>query len=143
MKKYSLVFILVFVTVSLTGCGFGDVSRKLDVPVTDRVLTYDLPMDLAYLRTLEALEKVPDWELEQTEKEKGWVRVRNVNFSRFDDADKRLITVQLLSGERGKTSVQLAAASQRVLGGDVVLAQIEKYLDAEVARRAVVSAGSA
>ncbi len=128
MKKHFWIYVLILSVLSMTGCQFSSLSQKPEAPLHDSVLSYDLPMDLAFLRTMEALEKIPDWTLEATEKEKGWIRIRNVNYSRFDDASKRLITVRVTPKGRDKVSIQLSEESQRVLGGDTVLTAIDDVL---------------
>ncbi len=129
MRKSILgIFVFALAVSMMSGCA---AQEKL-VPVHDEVLIYDLPFDLTYLRTLEALERVPDWELELTEKEKGFVTVRNVNFSRFDDADERLVKVLVKRVGRNQTSVRLAPESQRVLGGEKLLAAVSKHMSREI-----------
>lgn len=139
MRRHFWIYGFILLFLSLTGCVLSSQSQKPDLPPNDKVLTYPLPMDLAFLRAMEALEKIPDWELEATEKEKGWIRIRNLNYSRFDDADKRLIMVLLKQEERNKVSIQIAPESQRVLGGDLVLKAIDELLKKEVAKRTPVS----
>jgi hypothetical protein len=120
---------MVILGIGVIGCA----SRpQMENPLNDKVLVYDLPYDLTYLRTMEALEKVKDWDLQETEKEKGFIRVCNRNFSRFDDADKRLVTVEVKRISRNQTSVSLAPQSQRVIEGDKLLDKIQEYLDREV-----------
>jgi hypothetical protein len=133
MKKTVLHYLSVAV---LGMCIIGCASHhKLEAPLHDQVLMYDLPYDLTYLRSMEALEKVPDWQLLETEKEKSFIRVYNLNVDRFDDADKRIVTVYVTRVGRNKTSVSLAPESQRVIEGDKLLAKIQEFLDREVVRR--------
>ena len=126
----SLVFFM-----ALTGCA---AHQKLLTPQT-QVLTYHLAYDLAYLRTLEAVEKVPDWLLTETEKEKGIIKLRDINYSRLDDADRREVTVLVKRTGYRETSVELAPESQRVFGGDKLLEMIAKYLSKEIQSTAVES----
>ena len=127
LKNWSLMIMVA--GLSLTGC--LTTGEKI-FPVHDEVLIYNLPYDLTYLRTLEALENVNDWELEETEKEKGIITVRNIAFSRLDDADKRSATVLIKRVSRNETSVTLAPQSQRVVGGDELLKRISQFLTREL-----------
>ena len=135
MKALHGFFFLMFtlsIVLSAAGCS---ALRHEDVPAHDDVLLYELPYDLTYLRTLEALEKVPDWELEETEKEKGIIRARNMDFSNFADADQRAATILVKRVGRRQTSVALAEYSQRVVGGDRLLQSISEYVGAELEPR--------
>lgn len=116
------------------GIGFSGCASTPDkiLPLHDEVLRFEAPYDFAYLRTIEALEHVEGWQLESTEKEKGIIVVRNINFSSLTDADKRSATFWLKSVGPRETSIQLAPHSQRVLGGDKLLQQISQSLSKEV-----------
>ncbi len=127
MNKKAL-FIDFFAVVAAAGCAS---QKEKILPVHDEVLIYPLSYDVTYLRTIEALESVDGWELEETEKEKGSIRVRNINFSSFDDADKRIVDFMVKRVDRNKTSVELAPASQRVLGGNELLKKVAAYLNRE------------
>ena len=125
MNKKAL-FIAFFAVMAAAGCAS---QKEKILPVHDEVLIYPLSYDVTYLRTIEALESVDSWELEETEKEKGSIRVRNINFSSFDDADKRIVDFMVKRVDRNKTSVELAPASQRVLGGIELLKKVAAYLN--------------
>lgn len=127
MKKIA-VLLLILSLMPVSGCAVRDAI----LPLHDEVLVYPLPYDLTYLRTVEAVENVAGWELEETEKEKGIIGARNVNYSRFADADKRLIRLAVKRVSRNETSIQILPASQRVIGGDKILNRIREFLDAEI-----------
>ena len=129
MKIKSCVFFIFLSAMVFTGCTS---TRDKLLPVYDDVLVYDLPFDLTYLRTLEAVQSAKNWELDETEKENGVIRVRNIAFSRLDDADMRQATILVTRISRGQTSVQLAPQSQRVIGGDKILARISEYVSREI-----------
>lgn len=120
-----LAFILVL---GLSGC----TSVGKVMPANDRVLLYPLPYDLTYLRTLEALDSQKDWELQETEKEEGLIRVRNMNYSRLDDSDKCVIAFAVKRVDFGKTSVSIQPKDQHVPGGDQLLTVIGEYLAREI-----------
>ena len=129
MRPFQLFSVLMLALgISFAGCAAG----KKIFPLHDEVLKVHLPYDLTYLRTEEALERIPGWELEMTEKEKGVIVVRNINYSTWDDADKRNATFWLKRIGPRETSIQLAPESQRVLGGGDLLEQITHYLDNEL-----------
>ena len=62
-RSYASSAALFFVLLALSGCIHNQVSKAV-LPAHDDVLVYELPFDLVYLRTLEALENVDNWELE-------------------------------------------------------------------------------
>ena len=95
---------------AVTGCA---VNKKL-TPLHDVILVYKLAYDLTYLRAVHAIQDVKGWALEETDKEKGIIRVRNLDFSLFDDSDQRIISILIKRDSRSETSVQLAPESQRV-----------------------------
>lgn len=117
------------VVAGLLGC--NSINDRV-VPLHDEVLIYELPFDLTYLRTVEAAQKISGWELEETDKERGVVRVRNNEYSRFDDADKRIVTLLLRRETRTQTSIRLAPESQRVLGGGEVMATVASFVSREI-----------
>lgn len=132
MKSVGATFlILLFFPLGFLGCAH---SSSI-LPVHDEVLVYPLPMDLAYLRTLEAVDLHPDWELDRTIKEKGIVYLRNLRYSSFSDADQRTATLVLKRVGPHETSVQLAPESQAVVGGDELLTLIKQHLSREVSRK--------
>ena len=125
-KSCAIAVILLGFTFS--GCA---VDKKI-LPAHDEVLIYQLPYDLAYLRTMEALESLPDWELEETEKEKGTIQVRNMNYSALFDADKRVAVFLVKRLGRNETSVEIAPQTQTVIGGDKLLERVAQYLSREL-----------
>ena len=129
MRKKAIAA-MILVMIFSTGCFTS--AKKAILPVYDDVLIYPISFDLAYLRTLEALESLPDWELEETEKEKGMIVARNVNFKNFGDQDKRLAVFMIKRLDRSQTSIQLAPHTQSVTGGDDLLKQVSKYVSREL-----------
>ncbi|HLD56302.1 MAG TPA: hypothetical protein VJA00_01660, partial [Candidatus Omnitrophota bacterium] len=84
MRPFKLwSFLVLGLGISLVGCA---VENKI-LPLHDEVLYVHAPYDVAYLRAIETLERVEGWELESTEKEKGIIVARNINFSSLVDAD--------------------------------------------------------
>ncbi|OQA56502.1 MAG: hypothetical protein BWY42_00984 [Candidatus Omnitrophica bacterium ADurb.Bin277] len=127
MIRKSLVLVAALVCLHLAGCA---TAEKI-LPLHDETLVYDLPLDLTYLRTMEAVDSRPGWELEGTDKEKGIIKVRNVQYSRLDDSDKRSLTILVRRISAARTSVALAPESQRSLGGGDMLQTIKEKLNAE------------
>ena len=124
LSRYFLVLILGIV---LAGC---NTVSKTTSP-NDETLLYKLPYDLTYLRTLEALDAQPNWQLEETEMTKGIVKVRNTNYSNLDDADLRVITFAVKRVDGDTTSVSILPKFQHVPGGDKLLAAIGERLGRE------------
>ena len=119
-------------TLSLGIFFIGCAAKSKILPLHDEVLRFHLPYDLTYLRSTEALERVEGWELESTEKERGIIQVRNINYSSFDDADKRIATLWVKRIGPRETAVQLAPQSQTTLGGGELLERVSQYLDQEL-----------
>ena len=126
-KNFLSIFIMVLF---LTGC--QSIQKSPIYPAYDETLLYQLPYDLTYLRTLDALSNIPGWELDLTEKEKGIIRVRNLDWSKLDDSDKRLISFNVRRVSRTETSIQIAPESQHTLGGGDLMKLINQYVSAEL-----------
>lgn len=129
MRHILNVFIFGILSLGLAGC--SGKSKSL-LPVHDEVLVYALPLDLTYLRTVEAVNAHPDWEVDYTDKEKGLIVLRNMRYSSFADADLRTAVLVLKRVGPRETSVQFDPESQAVRGGDEILDLIKQYLSREV-----------
>lgn len=129
--RFSPFFLSLLFSLGLWGCA----RSSSMLPLHDEVLVYPLPMDLAYLRTLEAVDLHPDWELDRTLKEKGLIYLRNLRYSSFSDADRRTATLVLKPIGPHETSIQLAKESQSVVGGDELLDLIKQQLSREASRK--------
>jgi MFS superfamily sulfate permease-like transporter len=124
---FAIVFILMF-ALGLAACNtVGEV-----LPPNDQVLVYKLPYDLTYLRTLDALDSVGTWELEETDKERGLITVRDTNYSRLDDSDLRTVTFLVKRVDRETTSVSIDPDSQKVYGGKKLLDAVSEALGREI-----------
>jgi MFS superfamily sulfate permease-like transporter len=128
MKLFSKIVLILVLGFGLAGC--NTVGELL--PPNDEVLVYKLPYDLTYLRTMEALDGHDSWQLEETDKEKGTLSVRDTNYSRLDDSDLRVITFWVKRVDSGTTSVSIDPASQKVYGGKKLLEVIGGALGREV-----------
>ena len=128
MKAFRYGFLAVVSSLLIIGCA----HQKPLIPVQDEVLVYNLPYDLTYLKTLNALQGVAGWDLQDTVKESGLIRVRNINYSSPNNSDQREVTFLVKRIESGKTSIELAKDSQQVLGGGDLL----KAVGAEVGTEA-------
>ncbi|MSR77446.1 MAG: hypothetical protein EXS63_04385 [Candidatus Omnitrophica bacterium] len=129
MKKYSIVGMMVL-SLALGSWGCKTVEKIIS-PAHSEVLIYNLSFDLTYLRTLEALQTVPDWELRLTEKEKGKILVYNLAFGKFGDSDKRSITFLLSRISRTQTSVRIDPDDQHVPGGGALMERVASFLNQE------------
>ena len=131
MNYFSKFILIMILSLGFTGCNtVGEV-----LPSNDEVLVYKLPYDLTYLRTMEALNSVENWQLEETDKERGMISVRDTNYSRLDDSDLRVITFVVKRVDRGTTSVSISPdnpKSQKVFGGKKLLETIGEALGREV-----------
>ena len=131
MRKLATSFLILLVMAS----GFYGCKKSSVLPSWDEVLVYPLPYDLTYLRTMEAVDSHPDWELDYTEKEAGIIKIHNQRYSSFADADLRYATLMVKRLEHNKSSVEFAPESQAVVGGDEILKLIKKTLSDEVLAR--------
>ena len=132
MKRFNAAWIVLMTAVfsfSFQGCVH---APKVILPTYDEVLVFELPYDLVYLRAMEALENVDGWEVEETEKEKGIIRVRNVQFKKVGDMDVQLANILIQRRDRRKTSVSFAEDSQHTLGGDKLLQAISEFVGQEL-----------
>ena len=130
MKKMLNVFLTGLLLIGVWGCAHDSV-----LPVHDEVLVFPLPYDLAFLRTLEAIQKHPDWDLDRTDKENGIIIIRNMRFSSYADADQRVATILVKRTDSRETSIEFDKKSQAVVGGDEILALIRQNLSREVSLR--------
>ncbi|MEI7751582.1 MAG: hypothetical protein WCJ71_05755 [Candidatus Omnitrophota bacterium] len=122
-----------FVLILSLGLGLAGCNTVGEVlPPNDEVLIYKLPYDLTYLRTMEALDGKGDWQLEETDKERGVISVRDTNYSQLDDSDLRVITFAVKRVDRGTTAVSIEPKSQKVFGGKKLLDAVGEALGREV-----------
>jgi hypothetical protein len=82
---------------------------------------------------MEAIEAHPDWDLDVTLKEQGIIKIRNLRYSSYADADQRGGTLLVTRAGPRQTSVQFAKESWGVVGGDEILKLIKQYLSLEAA----------
>ena len=134
-RKWSLVYVFIMGLALFSGCAlFGD--RVEDVPPRERVLLFDRPFDVTYLRTLEALNTFPGWVLEQTDKEKGLIVLRNRQYSHLFDKDKMAARFLLKRVNRQQTSVELDPSSPAFEEEGVLLDRIDQVMKATSTRGA-------
>jgi len=127
MNYFPKLVLILILGLALAGCNtVGEV-----LPPNDQVLVYKLSYDLTFLRTMEALDSVGTWQLEETDKEKGTIIVRDTNYSRLDDSDMRTITFLVKRVDRATTSVSIAPESQKVYGGKTLLDAVGAALGRE------------
>ena len=128
MKQFSTIALILVLSLGLAGC--NTIGKVL--PPNDEVLVYPLPYDLTYLRTMEALENYPNWQVNETDKEKGIIKTRDTNYSRLDDSDLRNITFMVKRVDRGTTSVSIAPESQKVFGGAELMKAVASTMAREI-----------
>lgn len=119
-----MVLLLVSGCASLRNCG-----TKCDEKIKyDRVLEYDLPFDYVYMKTIDAMNLIPNWVLEETDKEKGIVVLRNVQFGHIFDRDKNVAHVNVKRVSRKHTTVALDPDSQELPQGGEILNKIDEIM---------------
>lgn len=119
----SIVAFLAFI--SSAGC-----SSLKDFPRYDQELVYDQPYDYTYLRTLEALNTVSGWTLEETDARKGLIVLRNTQYGHLFEKDKWIARFTVKSLARTKTSVALEPSSQQLEQGGELLERIDHVMKA-------------
>ena len=128
--KYLSWGILLACGLSFSSCAHQ--HKKELLPSHDEVLRYPLAYDLVFLRTIEGLENIQGWEVQETEKEKGIIRVYNHQIGRTDDSDNRVATIFVKRVNRNETTVELASGSRRVGGGKEMMQVISQYVSREL-----------
>lgn len=127
MKSFSMIALVLMLGLGFAGCNtVGEV-----LPPNDEVLIYKLPYDLTYLRTMEALDS-GTWQLDDTDKERGIITVRDTDYSRLDDSDLRVITFLVKRVDRETTSVSIDPKSQKIYGGKQLLEAVGAALGREI-----------
>ena len=117
MKRSYSVLVFSFILLALvSGC-----SSVKEYPKFDQVLVYEKPYDYTYLKTLEALNTFSGWTLEETDKNKGLIVLRNTEYGNLFDRDKWVVRFNVVSLGRKKTSVSIDSVSQRnEMGGELL-----------------------
>ena len=124
MKKQSFLIVWGFIlSAFLASC-----SSLKDFPAYDQVLVYDRSYDYTFLKTVEALNTFRDWTLEETDKNKGLIVVRNTQYSHIFDRDKLVARFTVKSLGRRQTSVALEPSSQRLERGGELLKRIDHVM---------------
>ncbi len=122
--KFTAVFSCLVLSLVSSGCA-GSNKLTATREANTKVLVYERPYDLVFLRVIEAADLLETWDVEITDKEKGLVSFHNVNFSAFSGEDKREISVLVKRISRSETSVQLAPYSQKAIDTDKLLDVID------------------
>jgi len=130
MKRSSWlsIFALIFL---VSGC-----AAAKEYPKFDQVLVYDKPYDFTYLKTLEALNTFTGWTLEETDKNKGIIILRNTEYGNLFDRDKWVVRFNVISLGRKKTSVSIDPDSQRNAMGGELLSRVDKLMKMSASLRA-------
>ncbi len=124
MKRTPSLLILSLILVAfISSC-----ASVKEYPKYDQVLVYNKPFDLTFLRTLEALNSFPGWALEETDKTKGVIILRNTEYGNLFDRDKWVVKFNVVSLGRKKTSVAIDSESQRNVKGGDLLKRIDDFM---------------
>ena len=125
MKKRIASFLLVLsILAFISGCA----SSVKDYPAYDQVLLYDKAYDYTYLKVLEALNTFREWAIEETDKEKGLIVLRNTQYGHLFDHDKWVARFNVKRLGRKKTSVSLDPSTQRIEQGGELLRRIDQVM---------------
>ncbi|OGW86934.1 MAG: hypothetical protein A3C35_00110 [Omnitrophica bacterium RIFCSPHIGHO2_02_FULL_46_11] len=118
----------VLVVFGVIGC--SSLREGKDVPHYDQELIYEQPYDYTFLRTLEALNTVTGWTVEETDARKGLIVIRNTQYGNLFDKDKWVARFTVRSLARRKTSVALEPDSQSLEQGGTLLKRIDDVMKA-------------
>lgn len=130
MKRIQTLFLFAFLISVLGGC-----AATKDVPKYDQVLVYDEPFDYTFLKTMEALNTIKGWTLEETDKTKGVIILRNTEYGHIFDHDKWIVRFNLVSLGRKKTSISIDPASQHNVKGGELLDRIDEIMKLSTASK--------
>ena len=131
-KQFLLTFIALTLLASISGCSAFKkhiLHHEQEVTVYDRVLVYDRPYDYTFLKTIEALNTFPEWVLEETDKNKGLIVIRNTQYGHLFDRDKWVVRFNVKRLDKRKTSVALEPDSQRTEKGGELLDRIDEVVN--------------
>ena|SRR3989338_1734614 len=131
--RFANQFLIPSVTILIlavsVGCAQVEKVKSLSgAPGTDRILLYDRPYDFTYLKTIEALGATRGWILEQTDKEKGLIVMRNTQYGNLFDKDKSVAYFRVKRVSRTQTSVELEPRSRHVVDGEQMLDNVDKVV---------------
>lgn len=130
-SKSFFIPLLILNLLFLSGCLATTINEFKDAtghPQYNQVLVYDKPYDYTFLRTLEALNTFSGWTLEETDKNKGLIILRNVEYGNLFDHDKWVVRFNVVSLARKKTSVALDPSSQGNAKGGDLLKRIDEVM---------------
>jgi hypothetical protein len=133
MKKQFLILLigLAFLT-GFVGCSAFKkhiLRHEQEVAIHDRVLVYERPYDYTFLKTIEALNTFPEWVLEETDKNKGLIVLRNTEYGHLFDREKWVVRFNIRRLDKRKTSVSLESDSQRAEKGGEFLDRIDEVVN--------------
>jgi len=131
-RFYRVLPLFLLLAVSLTGCGTYRKGVEELRPLNDEVLFFPLNYDLTYLRVLEAVQVVPGWDLMETEKPKGIIVAKNIEYKDWTDKDLAHATFIITRVSGKSTSVKLSPWSQRVVDGDKLLQKVNEFVSREI-----------
>ena len=128
-SKFSVVFSFLF-TLGLAACAGSSAYLPIaEIPESNRqVIQVDKAYDFVYLAVFDATNGLSGWAPLKTLKDEGLILLKNTQFSRFNDADSRVISLRIRRDSSTKTSFFLEPESQRVIGADEVMNAIRKKL---------------
>ncbi|HCM43157.1 MAG TPA: hypothetical protein DIS66_07605 [Candidatus Omnitrophica bacterium] len=125
--KLSVLLSLIF-CFALSGCAGKSSYLPADqVPAgNSQEILIEQPYDLVYLAVFDTVNDLTEWSPDKTLQTEGLIRLRNTQFSRFDDSDRRFIQVRIRRDGQFQTSVFLDPESRNIIGAAEVLDAIRK-----------------
>lgn len=122
----SLVFCVLF-----SGCASKTCCLPSDQgPASNyQEIVVEKPFDFVYLAVFDVANMLSSWVPDQTVKNEGLIRLRNTQYSRFDDSDRRTIEINIRRDDNSHTRVLLAPQSRNVIGASDVFEAIRLKLD--------------
>lgn len=125
MKRWILSAFVCVVLVNMAGCGTFKRNFADDTKPAERELVYDRALDYTYQVVLDAVNETGTWNLYETDKTAGKIRVFDSRYKELFNPDDRVVTIFVKPLARRKTVVSLAKDSISKFRAAEVLDAIE------------------
>ena len=125
--KLSVLLSLIF-CFALSGCaGKSNYLLPDQVPPgNSQEVLVEQPYDFVYLAVFDTVNDLTEWAPDKTLQTEGLIRLRNTQFSRLDDSDRRFVQIRIRRDGQFQTSVFLEPESRNIIGASDVLDAIRK-----------------
>ena len=112
---------------SLCAVGCAGAEERLSY---DKVHVYERPFDFTFLKTIQAVNNFENWILEETDKEKGILVFRNIEYGHLFDRDKQVARFVISRVGSDKTSVMLDPTTRKFEEAPEMFERIDSFVGA-------------